>query len=163
MPYADPEVYRKHQEAYRRDLTSGKRKEYADRFKAKYPDKGAQYQEAYRTRHKGRTVARHLKESAVKRKLPYGLTGEIVERMLAETTVCPALGIPLAKGNKHRRDNSPSFDCFIPSLGYVPGNVYVISWRANRLKNNATTAEIQALAAWMTMISTIEEEQNNGH
>ena len=54
--------------------------------------------------------------------------------------VCPVLGIPLdqdPKGKGERSDNSPSLDKFIPSLGYVKGNIHIISWRANHLKNDA--------------------------
>ena len=41
---------------------------------------------------------------------------------------CPVLNIPLLSTGK-RTDNSPSLDRIIPSLGYVPGNVKVISWK----------------------------------
>lgn len=64
--------------------------------------------------------------------------------------ICPVLGIPL---NYNRRgkvfDDSPSLDRVDNSRGYVPGNVAVISWRANRLKLNATAAELERIAAWM--------------
>ena len=47
------------------------------------------------------------------------------------------------------QDDSPSFDCFMPALGYVRGNVSVMSWRANHLKNDATSDELRAVADWM--------------
>jgi hypothetical protein len=43
---------------------------------------------------------------------------------------CPALGIPLTLGER-RTANSPSLDRIIPYKGYVPGNVRVISDKAN--------------------------------
>ena len=36
-----------------------------------------------------------------------------------------------------RRDNS---------IGYTPENVVVVSWRANRIKSDASAAELQKLA-----------------
>ena len=63
---------------------------------------------------------------------------------------CPVLGIPLVvrlgegKGPKY---DSPSVDRIDSNLGYVKGNVRVISWRANTLKSNADYSEILALYA----------------
>jgi len=59
-------------------------------------------------------------------------------------TICPILGITLV-ANKRQMDNSPSLDRIDSTLGYVPGNVIVISWRANRLKNNATIEELEKI------------------
>ncbi|AXQ68593.1 hypothetical protein HOU00_gp054 [Caulobacter phage CcrPW] len=33
-------------------------------------------------------------------------------------------------------------------MGYVRGNVAIISHKANRMKNNATLPELEALLAW---------------
>ena len=63
--------------------------------------------------------------------------------------VCPVLGIPLKFGEKHSQDDSPSLDRVIPELGYVPGNVAVISHKANTMKSNATLSELKRLVAWM--------------
>ena len=55
-------------------------------------------------------------------------------------THCPYLGIELVVREKENREESPSLDRINPELGYVPGNVEVISKRANALKNGATLA-----------------------
>jgi hypothetical protein len=60
-------------------------------------------------------------------------------------TTCPALGIPIQIGGR-RCAGSPSLDRIVPQLGYVPGNVRVISDKANRLKADRTLAELRALA-----------------
>ena len=44
---------------------------------------------------------------------------------------------------------SASIDKIIPELGYVAGNVAVISARANTIKNNATLDEIMKVYEWM--------------
>jgi len=54
---------------------------------------------------------------------------------------CPILGIPIDWESEIRNDNSPSFDRIDNSKGYVPGNVEIISWRANRIKNDGTEEE----------------------
>lgn len=64
---------------------------------------------------------------------------------------CPALGIPLDYAHASRRgtDASPSFDRFDAGIGYVKGNVRIISVRANRIKTNAMAHELRAVADWI--------------
>lgn len=47
----------------------------------------------------------------------------------------------------------PSTDCIIPSKGYVPGNVAVISHRANTIKQNATVKELRQIADWLERVT----------
>lgn len=63
--------------------------------------------------------------------------------------VCPVLGIPIQTGLPANSPNLPSLDKFIPEKGYVPGNITVISLRANSIKKNATKEEIKLLLEWM--------------
>lgn len=59
---------------------------------------------------------------------------------------CPVLNIELRISNKlGGDDNSPSIDRIDNDNGYVPGNVRVISNRANKLKSNATLQELKLL------------------
>lgn len=58
---------------------------------------------------------------------------------------CPVLGLSLKRGDYGAKYNSPSIDRIIPGLGYTKGNVRIISYRANWLKNNATPEEIELL------------------
>lgn len=58
--------------------------------------------------------------------------------------VCPLLGIPLSI-NASNKEFSYSLDRIDSSKGYVKGNVWVISDRANRLKNDATLEELDML------------------
>ena len=64
---------------------------------------------------------------------------------------CPILGLELFISEKGigRTDNSPSLDRIRPDLGYVKGNIAVISQRANRIKNDATLEEITKLKTWL--------------
>jgi len=61
---------------------------------------------------------------------------------------CPLLGIELCfNGGMSNRDTSPSADRIEPGNGYTKGNVKIISYRANRIKNNATPEELKLMAS----------------
>lgn len=76
-----------------------------------------------------------------------GLGFNLVVEDIVVPAVCPVLGIPIEIGG--RRDHRPSLDRVDNSLGYVRGNVVVLSWRANRLKNDATIEELEAVLKYM--------------
>ena len=76
---------------------------------------------------------------ARKRGIPFTITADDI----SIPSHCPVLGLPLEQG---AGDRAPSLDRIKPSLGYVPGNVIVISSRANRIKNDATPLELYAIA-----------------
>ena len=62
---------------------------------------------------------------------------------------CPILEIPLFVAGGKRTDNSPSLDRIDNSKGYTKDNVFVISFRANALKNDATLDELKAIVKYM--------------
>ena len=69
---------------------------------------------------------------------------------------CPALGLTLNyefKNSGKFAPNSPSLDRRIPELGYVKGNVQVISAKANWIKSNATPDELMKVALYSEMMS----------
>ena len=71
--------------------------------------------------------------------LPFNITIEDI--VIPE--FCPILGIKLNVGLGKVSDASPSLDKVIPGLGYVRGNIQVISNRANRIKTDATLNELK--------------------
>jgi hypothetical protein len=58
---------------------------------------------------------------------------------------CPLLGVPLRLNFGTVGPDSPSIDRLDSTCGYVPGNVWVISHRANTLKGDATVEELEML------------------
>lgn len=77
-----------------------------------------------------------------------GHTWTITKEDLAWPTHCPVLGWELDyTGTDHQR--GWSIDKFDPALGYVPGNVTIISRLANTIKSNATIEQVEQVAAWM--------------
>jgi hypothetical protein len=91
---------------------------------------------------------KYLLRTARHRAKKNGIVFSITEEDLELVDVCPVLGIPLETG-KHNHPNSPSIDKVIPQLGYVKGNVRVISRRANTIKNDATIEELFAVAYYV--------------
>jgi hypothetical protein len=80
----------------------------------------------------------------------YGILFEIKADDLDVPTHCPVLGIPLQFVGPSFSPNLPSLDRVRPELGYIKGNVRVISWRANRLKADCTNpAELRAIADYI--------------
>lgn len=65
-------------------------------------------------------------------------------------THCPILGIELDYlCEDGRQENSPSFDRIDSTKGYIKGNVAIVSWRANRIKNNGTVEEHKKIVDYM--------------
>lgn len=58
---------------------------------------------------------------------------------------CPLLNIPLSSFYGEATNNSYSIDRIDSSKGYIKGNVWIISKRANTLKGNATLEELEML------------------
>lgn len=60
---------------------------------------------------------------------------------------CPYLGIKLQPGTDGKQcDSSPSLDRIDNAKGYVPGNVEVISYAANRAKSSLTAEQLLTFA-----------------
>lgn len=102
---------------------------------------------AWRTSSPLRQLLYYAKSRARRLGVPFDITVDD----LSMPEVCPVLGIPIHYGARGRGRNqaaadSPSLDRIVPSLGYVKGNVIVVSWRANALKKDATVRELRALA-----------------
>jgi hypothetical protein len=62
---------------------------------------------------------------------------------------CPVLGIKLNYVSPKALDDSPSFDRKDNSKGYITGNVFIISQKANRIKSNATVEDLLRIINYM--------------
>lgn len=101
----------------------------------------------YRTHGKSQTLAYCMFYDARKRALAFGLPFTIEPEDIKINSVCPVLGIPLSEDGN--RNNRPSLDRAVPSRGYTPSNIYVISFRANRIKSDASIDELKKIVAYM--------------
>jgi len=103
-----------------------------------------------------KTLLCKAKGRAKKNNLPFDLTLEDIE----VPTHCPLLGILLAVGDGCHKPNSPTIDRLIPKLGYVRGNVWIISYKANTIKNNSTLEEFQAIANnWLNKVASHQQQE----
>lgn len=105
---------------------------------------------AYRLLHKARERARD-------NMLPCTITEAHVEAVWPRDGRCPVLGIPLIGGRGFLHSGSPTLDRINPALGYIPGNIAVISHRANSAKRSLSVVEVEKLAAWMRMQTSLEQ------
>lgn len=99
---------------------------------------------------------RYLLNRARARAKRGGIQFSITAKDVVVPKLCPVLGLVLVVRRKTFRepgiggfDDSMSLDRVEPSLGYVPGNVRVISWRANRLKNASSIEELRAILRYV--------------
>lgn len=128
------------------------------RYRAKYPEKRkaddkrryaknpqiAKDRDRRRRDKNPKNVAlRQAKKRAALSGYPYAITEDDVN----VPEFCPLLGIKISRGVGKLSDASPSLDKIRPELGYVPGNVWIISNRANRIKSDATVQELELLVA----------------
>jgi len=89
-------------------------------------------------------VLNGLRASAKKRGIPFELTMDDLNEISIPLT-CPILGMPVFFNTGQVNDNSISFDRIDNTKGYVPDNIIAISYRANRLKSDATLNELKLL------------------
>ena len=134
MPHKDPEVAREY------------RKEWKRTKRATNPEYGVSENRKWRdVNPKGYMLCR-ARARARAEGLPFTITPDdfdIPERC----PVFPELELRFHNG-RERPDTIPTLDKLVPALGYVPGNVHVISMRANRLKSDATPEELRRIAEW---------------
>jgi len=79
-----------------------------------------------------------------------GLPFDISPSDIVIPEFCPILGIKLDRDRQDKtKQSSPSLDKVIPELGYVKGNIEVISYRANRMKSDLTMEVINKLVEYI--------------
>lgn len=117
-----------------------------DKRFAKGWSKSDVYNYRWREKNPKKYLLQNAKSSAGKRNLEFELTEDDFEI----PSHCPVFGFELALvADKGTKDNKPSLDRIDSSIGYVKGNVQVISWRANNLKSNGTLEEFIKLTEFM--------------
>ena len=106
-----------------------------------------EYHRKYRERNHEQCILSAARNRARTRKIPFNLTKEDIHI----PKLCPILGIPLTRSfGKHGGDfSSASLDRIDPALGYVKGNVQVVSLLANNMKSSASKDQLLLFAKWV--------------
>lgn len=173
MPYKDPEArkeaasrrrkanlpyYAQKQREYQATVDLEKKRQARQRYREKnretlklkeraryqmpgYREGRITYAKNYRIEQYPKYLVSHVKRRAKEMGLPFDLEPQDIK----VPSVCPVLGIPLSIEGKGQRDDCPSIDRIIPELGYVKGNIRIISMRANGFKSDATLAEMELI------------------
>lgn len=91
-------------------------------------------------------MIRDARKRAKRKNLPIDIDQDYIHSIVSFH--CPIFGVPL-EWSTHRGNgnaplpNSPSLDRIDPAKGYVKGNVWIISHRANQIKNDASHDELK--------------------
>lgn len=118
------------------------KKLYKKLYRRKYQKKYAAKKYLESIEFRVRKMLYAAKSRAKKKQLDFSVTIDDI----VVPDVCPIFNEPfnwLAKGM--HCSSSPSLDRIDNSKGYVPGNVRIISHRANKIKSNLTYSEITQL------------------
>lgn len=105
------------------------------------PEKVLEYNRRFREAHPEQNLWRTAKHRANK----FGVEHTISVSDITIPEVCPALGTPFVSLTPY----AASLDRIDSSKGYIPGNVQVISKKANAMKNDATKEELVEFAKWI--------------
>jgi hypothetical protein len=90
------------------------------------------------------------RQRAKKSGIPFAITEEDIKI----GTRCPVMDVPYETGKDHvPHPHAPSLDRIDPRLGYVPGNVVVISRMANTIKHDASVEQIGKVYRWLKRLT----------
>lgn len=102
---------------------------------------------------------RYLWRIAKRRAKEYGRPFTITPSDIIVPEYCPVFGTKLEFTPGKYSPNAPSLDAINPKLGYIPGNIAVISHRANSIKQDATVEELMKVRDWLR--KTIQKEPSS--
>ena len=93
------------------------------------------------------------KSRAKEKNIPIDLDLDYLESIVVDK--CPILDLPLSWGVRtgKQTDNSPSLDKLDATKGYIKGNVYWLSLRANTIKSTGNSQEHRLIADWIDKVN----------
>ena len=134
-------VYKPPEDYYRN------RKGLHSRCKTCYVKRNSKYQAKYRDGNRFAIRMRSCRARSKEKDLPFNLTENHLKEIW--TDACPVFGTPLNMSAKKDEEGHAQLDRIVPELGYVKGNVVWLSQRANRIKDDATTEDLERLLKWL--------------
>ena len=134
------------QTGYGKEYRSANAHQVADTNKSwrrRNPDKIRQYNATESTR-----ITSQLNQ-AKRRAAANGWEFNLTKQDIVIPDTCPVLGIPLLRTDGRLADSSPTIDRIDSTKGYTVDNIRVISWRANKIKSDATIEELRQILKYM--------------
>lgn len=124
----------------------------------RYNETSRLYNERVRREEPKRSLLWKARWRAKQSGIPFSLTLDDIPEF---PKLCPVFGIKMRRGIKKPCPNSPSIDRIVPALGYVPGNVRIISRRANMIKNDATLPELRKIVRYIEKHTQLKHSTNH--
>lgn len=121
-----------------------------EKYKEYHKEYYEKRKESINSRRRSDTVSKWIFRTARRAKekgIEWNLSREFLRTLVVP--VCPILGIELCYSNSVLADNSPTIDRINNNLGYIEGNVQVLSCIANRMKSNATPEQLLKFADYI--------------
>ncbi len=149
---SNPEINRRKAREYALAHPEWKRESNRNYMRRKRARMGKDAVRERATKYKTADPVGYLLQHAEARARQKGIPFDLAREDLVMPDLCPVLGLPFEWGTGQmgwRNMRSPSLDRIKPQLGYVRGNVRIISNRANHLKSNGTISEFEAVLAYM--------------
>jgi len=148
---------RRYREEHREEISANNanwRREHCEQLRAANAKWKREHPDRVRAHSQVVAPSKRLFYGVKSRARKFGIAFNLTIDDIVVPATCPVLGIPLITGSADR-DQWPSVDRIKPVLGYVKGNVRVISYRANQLKNDATAAELVLVLADLQRIDDL--------
>lgn len=149
---ANPEKFRKRNRKWR-EANPEKNRAAERKWREANPDKNRDRQRKWHVDNLGRVMLNKARYRAKKGGYPCTITEDDI--LIPE--MCPRSGMPLVSGVKGDCSNSPSLDKIIPELGYIPGNVEVVSLQYNVMKQRLSNEELVALCRTIVAIADAQD------
>ena len=145
------EEQKQHKAGYQRKWRANMPEEQKQRYDAQKRNMRANMTEEQKEITFRKAVLSGVKRRAEKRDppLPCNITFQYLNVIWPLDNKCPVFGTPFERGKGQPINTSPNVDRIEPELGYVIGNVQILSHLANKIKNDATPAQVLAVGQYL--------------
>jgi hypothetical protein len=128
-----------------REREGGKRRYYADLDRSRETNREKRRKERQTMETWCAQIISPIRRRAAEQNLPFDLDAGYLRSIWPANNLCPVLYTEFLFGREKGNNAGPSVDRRVPEKGYVRGNVTILSYRANRLKCDATPSELLAV------------------
>ncbi|HDR9087196.1 TPA: hypothetical protein QDB10_003109 [Burkholderia vietnamiensis] len=129
-----------------RENNPDKRKASVKKWRENNRDRFNETRRKWRARNIVRALFLEARSRAKERGLEFSIGFDDIPEM---GQICPLLGHPFPPPEERRTPYSPSLDRIDSTKGYVKGNVWIVGYRANLIKNDGTPEEHEMIAKAM--------------